>query len=294
MLEYKISLYISNTILQIKTDWRPTLLKGNLEIVNENIETESKNPIQVVDRVFQVIETMSKTGPIGLVELSNILKLHKSTTHRLLNSLSYMSYVRQDEETGKYALTLKLLEVANRNLNHTDIFKLAHPYLKKLSLQTGETIHLVQRDDTEAVYIDKVESYVNSVRMVSKVGSRIPLYCSGVGKAILASMSNEEVKKIWDRSHICQFTPYTIICLEDLYKKLDEVRQKGYALDDEENEEGVRCIAACILDYKGRPRHAFSLSAPIARMSDERIEELVPYVLELKAELSKEFGCCEH
>lgn len=268
-------------------------MKENLETMNENTEADSKNPIQVVDRVFQVMETMSKTGPIGLVELSNLLNLHKSTTHRLLNSLAYMNYVKQDDETGKYALSLKLLEVANRNLNHTDILKLAHPYLKKLSLQTGETIHLVQRDGTEAVYIDKVESYVNSVRMVSKVGSRIPLYCSGVGKAMLACMSNEEVKKIWDNSDIQQLTPYTITTLEDLYERLDIIRTTGYALDDEENEEGVRCIAACIPDYKGKVRHAFSLSAPIARMSDERIQELIPHVLDLKAELSKEFGCCE-
>jgi len=256
-------------------------------------ETESKNPIQVVDRIFQVIETMSMTGPIGLIELSNMLKLHKSTTHRLVNSLVYMDYVKQDEGTGKYALTFKLLEIANRSLDHTDIFAIAHRYLKKLSMQTGETIHLVQKEGTEAVYIDKVESNVNSVRMVSKVGSKIPLYCSGVGKAMLAYMTDEEITQIWERSDIHELTPYTITTLEGLMERLKEVRKNGYALDDEENEEGVRCIAACILDYKGRSKHAFSLSAPKSRMEDSRIKELIPYILQLKEELSKEFGYCK-
>lgn len=256
-------------------------------------ETESKNPIQVVDRIFQLIETMSMTGPIGLIELSNMLNLHKSTTHRLLNSLVYMDYVKQDEGTSKYLLTFKLLEVANRSLDHTDIFAIAHRYLKKLSMQTGETIHLVQKEGTEAVYIDKVESSVNSVRMVSKVGSKIPLYCSGVGKAMLAYMTDDEITQIWERSVIHELTPYTITTLEGLMERLKEVRKNGYALDDEENEEGVRCIAACILDYKGRAKHAFSLSAPKSRMEDAKIKELIPYILQLKEELSKEFGYCK-
>lgn len=258
--------------------------------MKEHIENESKNPIQVVDRVFNVMETLSLTGPVGLIELSNALKLHKSTTHRLLNSLSYMGYVKQNEETGKYSLTYKLLEIAYRSLSNTEVLPAARPYLKKLSIKTGETVHLVHLEGTEAVYIDKVESNANSVRMVSKVGSRIPLYCSGVGKAILATMTDEEVAHIWENSNIQKFTNYTITTLEGLYQILQQVRENGYAMDDEENEEGVRCIAACILDYKGRARYAFSLSAPKGRMDDNRIKELAPYILQLKEDLSREFG----
>ncbi|MEG0306770.1 MAG: IclR family transcriptional regulator [Clostridium sp.] len=261
--------------------------------MEDNIVVDSKNPIQVVDRIFQVIETMSVVGDVGLVELSNILGLHKSTTHRLLNSLVHMKYVKQDENTGKYLLTFRFLEISNRILSRTDIFSLAHPYLEKLSMKTGETIHLVQREGTQAMYIDKVESNANSIRMCSKVGSVIPLYCSGVGKAILAAMSDEEVKKIWEQSKINKLTPYTITTFKELLECIEEVRRNGYATDDEENEEGVRCIAACILDYKGNARYAFSLSAPKIRMGNDRIKELATYVLQLKEELSKEFGYCE-
>ena len=256
----------------------------------ENIELENKNPIQVVDRVFNIVEIMSSTGPIGLLELSNLANLHKSTTHRLLNSLIYMNYVKQNKDTGKYSLTFKLLEIANKSLNQSDILQTTHEYLKKLSMQTGETVHLVEEDGINAVYIDKVESSVNSVRLVSKVGSKIPLYCSGVGKALLALKSNDEVTEIWRKSDIHKLTPYTITSLDALLKKLDEVRKNGYALDDEENEEGVRCIAACIPDFTGKAKYAFSLSAPKQRLSDDKIESLAPFVLNLKKELSNEFG----
>ena len=149
------------------------------------MEETGKNPIQVAERLFQVIECLAENGPMGIMDLSAQLGFHKSTTHRLVTSLQYMGYIRQDEESLKYALSLKFLEIGGKILEQTNMASLVHPSLKKLSEQTGETVHLVRREGTEAVYIDKVESNVSSIRMVSRVGSRIPLYCSGVGKALL-------------------------------------------------------------------------------------------------------------
>lgn len=251
---------------------------------------EEKNPIQVADRLFFVMETLADTGPVGLIDLSGRLNLHKSTVHRLLNSLIYMGYARQDPETGKYSLTFKILEISNKILNKVDILEIARPHLKKLMQQTGETVHFVQIDGNEAVYIDKVESHQNSVRMVSKVGSRIPLYCSGVGKALLATMKPETVKKLWDTSSIHKLTPHTITDYDVFLQKLEEVRKRGYALDNEENEEGVRCIAACLTDFKGKAKYAFSISAPVNRMTDERIQELSAYVLEMKQQMLQEMS----
>lgn len=252
--------------------------------------SETKNPIQSAQRIFQVLETLSTTGPIGLMELSGLINLHKSTTHRLLMSLIYMEYVKQDESSGKYSLSFKVLEIAGRMLNQLDIFTIAHPYIQRLVEKSGETAHLVERDGIDVIYIDKVESPINSIRMGSRVGTSIPMYCSGVGKSILATLSKEEVTDIWNRSKVVKLTQYTIITLEGLFDVLKTVREKGYALDDEENEEGVRCIAACIQDYTGKAKNAFSISAPISRMSDSRIDELSSYVLEIKGQLSKELG----
>lgn len=246
---------------------------------------ENKNPIQVADRLFLVLETLADTGPVVLADLCSHLDLNKSTVHRLLCSLIYMGYVKQDEETGKYFLSFKLFTLSNKLLNHMDILDTVRPFLKKLAHETGETVHFVQMDDTEAVYIYKEESHQNSVRMVSRVGSRIPLYCSGVGKAIAADMKDAQIEALWKKSKIQALTPYTITDYARFFEKIKQIRKNGYALDDEENELGVRCIAVSIPDYKNRPKYAFSISAPAVRMPDERIRELSSLVLKIKEEI---------
>ena len=160
------------------------------------MEEESKNPIQVAEKLFRVIELLAENGPMGIMELSASLGFHKSTVHRLVASLQYMGYIRQDEESLKYYLSLKFLEIGSRILEQTSMAALIHPSLKRLSEQTGETVHLVKREGTEAVYIDKVESFASSIRMVSRVGSRIPLYCSGVGKALLAELTAQSEARL--------------------------------------------------------------------------------------------------
>lgn len=246
---------------------------------------ESKNPIQVADRLFLTLETLASTGPVALADLSRELDLNKSTTHRLLSSLIYMGYVKQDTETQKYDLSLKILTLSNRLLDRLDILESVRPYLKKLARETGETVHFVQLDEQDAIYIYKEESYQNSVRMVSKVGNRIPLYCSGVGKAMAADMEEKQIRAFWEASHIEKLTPHTITDYDRFLERIEEVREKGYALDDEENELGVRCIAVSLPDYKGHPRYAFSISAPAARMTDERIEEISHLILKVKKEI---------
>ena len=237
------------------------------------MEETGKNPIQVAERLFQVIERLAENGPMGIMDLSAELGFHKSTTHRLVTSLQYMGYIRQDEESLKYALSLKFLEIGSKILE-----------------QTGETVHLVRREGTEAVYIDKVESTVSSIRMVSRVGSRIPLYCSGVGKALLAELPDPEIEDIWNSSEITSLTPYTVTSLSDLMDRIRGVREAGFAMDDEENEEGVRCIAVSIPDYHKEPVYALSISAPVSRMTDARIAELSTDVLTFKKDLEKTLG----
>lgn len=254
------------------------------------MEETSKNPIQVAEKLFQVIETLADNGPMGIMELSNSLGFHKSTTHRLVTSLQCMGYIRQDEESLKYALSLRFLQIGSKILDQTNVATLIHPLIRKLSEKTGETVHLVRREETEAVYIDKVESGVGSIRMASRVGNRIPLYCSGVGKALMAEMENDEIKNIWDSSEIQQLTPKTIVTFDALMERIEEIRADGVAIDDEENEEGVRCIAVSLGDYHKVPVYALSISAPVHRMTDERMSELKTLVLECKQDVEKLLG----
>lgn len=250
---------------------------------------EEKNPIQVSERIFRTIECMAQNGPIGLLDLSKELSLNKTTVHRILNSLICMDYVKQDPDTLKYSLTFKICSISNQILSQNTMIDIARPYLHELAEQTGEIVHLVQLIETEAVYIDKVEATRNTVRLVSMVGKMIPLYCSGVGKAMLADMPDEKIDLIWKNSKIRKLTDYTITDYQVFRETIEQIRRNGYALDNEENEIGVRCVAVSLKNFSGKSTYAISVSAPKDRMSDERILQLTELILQTKNKIQQEY-----
>ena len=247
--------------------------------------TDTKNPIQVSERIFHTIECLAQNGAMGLQELSTALDLNKSTVHRILNSLICMDYVRQDPETVKYSLSFKICGLSNQILSQNSMIDIARPFIKELSANSGETVHLVQLDGINATYIDKVEASQNSVRMISMVGKSIPLYCSGVGKAILADMPDAKIESIWKQSFIQQLTEHTVTRFVDFMNLIEETRRTGYALDNEGNEIGVRCIAVSLKGYNGKSTYAISISAPKDRMSDARILQLREMILKTKHQI---------
>ena len=251
----------------------------------EAVMTDTKNPIQVSERIFHTIECLAQNGAMGLQELSTALDLNKSTVHRILNSLICMDYVRQDPETVKYSLSFKICGLSNQILSQNSMIDIARPFIKELSANSGETVHLVQLDGINATYIDKVEASRNSVRMISMVGKSIPLYCSGVGKAILADMPDTKIESIWKQSFIQQLTEHTVTRFVDFMNLIEETRRTGYALDNEENEIGVRCIAVSLKGYNGKSTYAISISAPKDRMSDARILQLREMILKTKHQI---------
>ncbi|MEM1486349.1 IclR family transcriptional regulator [Oscillospiraceae bacterium PP1C4] len=252
---------------------------------------ENQPGVQSLERAFDLIENLS-LNPDGmqLMELSAATGLHKSTVHRLLASLAALGYIKKDENTGKYRLTLKLFELSGRVVDSIDVLEIAKAPLEQLRNTTQEAVHLVVREGIDIVYVHKVDSKNSSIRMFSRIGMRRPMYCTAVGKSILATMSDEEVMRIWERSNIIRYTQHTIVDLGSLFRELDEIRRRGYALDNEENELGVRCIGAAVLDYTGRGRAALSISAPIGRMTDERIQVLAADILAARAWISAEMG----
>lgn len=253
-------------------------------------EKETKNPVQSAERIFQVMEMLADNGEMGLMEISAALGLHKSTVHRLLMSLIYMGYAKQDESTQKYMLSYKVVSMAGKLLDRMDIMQVAKPYLERLSDLSGEAVHLVAREDNNILYIYKIEAKVGTIRMVSHVGMVHPMYCSGVGKAIMATLPEKELRQIWNESIIEKKTDKTIVDYEEMLRVLEEVKRNGYALDDEENEKGVRCIAACLRSYQNEVKYAFSISGPTSRMTRERVKELSVDVKKVQEELSRELG----
>jgi len=253
--------------------------------------TAEKNPIQVVERLFTVLEILADRGALSLQEITAASGLNKTTTFRILHSLMSLGYVRQDDVGGHYNLTLKLTSLADQIIEKEDIIALIHPHLIRLMENSHETVHLVRREGAEAVYIDKVESKYNSFRMISRIGARVPLYSTAVGKAIAAEMDSEELEQMWKQSDIRPITSHTITDLNEFKLRLRDVRSRGYALDDEENEVGVKCFAASILPYRKSEQYAFSISAPVSRlagMNNQHTQNLIQAVLQTKIDILKE------
>lgn len=247
--------------------------------------------VQSIDRALNLLEILSDHDKgLGLIDLSERSGLSKSTVHRLLNTLSENGYVKQNEDSGKYLLTMKLFHLGSKNVEKMDILKLSRPYLEKLRDLSGEVVHLVLLDGNEIIYIDKVESE-NTIRMYSNIGKKGTLYSTSVGKAIMAYLSDEEIRKIWDSIKIEAFTEYTITDFKEFMKEINEIRKAGYAMDREENELGVRCLGSAILDYTKRPVAAMSVSGPVQRMTEEKVSDIVTSILEMKKLVSKELGC---
>lgn len=249
-------------------------------------QTASASSVQSLQRAFFLLEILSRSASgLTLGELSLRTGLHKSTVHRLLGTLIALGYVRK---RGVYLLTTRLFELGARVVECPDVTEEVKPLLRGLSVRIGETVHLVVRDGTESLCVFISESPLNDLRMVSHVGKRRSLHSTAGGKAILASLTEEEVRDIWENCDIVQYTPNTITHLEQFLVELRQIQTRGYALDDEENEAGLRCIAVGLTDRYGVTGASFSVSGPVSRITRERIEFLAREMLELRDKLKRD------
>lgn len=249
-----------------------------------------RNLVQSLDRALSLLEEIAAAGgEIGITELSNRVELHKSTVHRLLCTLACKGYVEQNPETGDYKLGIKILELAGGLINELEIREEARPYLKELRDTVGETAHLVVRDGEEGVYIDKVDSS-QAIRMHSQIGRRIPLHCTAVGKALLADLDREKLEKILGPGKLKRYTEHTITDWEKFLDELRRVAGQGYAVDNEEYEPAVRCVAAPVRNYTGKVVAAVSVSGPVFRLPVEKIDTVARVVMEKAMLISQRLG----
>jgi DNA-binding IclR family transcriptional regulator len=255
-----------------------------------NRKTESPYKVQVLDRALAIIDMLANTRKdASLAELAEKVKLHKSTVHRLASILERHRIVERDTQSGRYRLGLRLFELGSIAMNRFNIRDRAHPYLERLLYQIDETVHLCALDAGEVLYLDKMEP-VRSVRMASWIGRRNPVHCTSVGKAILAYLTEAEVDDILRQHGLKRRTAKTITTPAELKAELKLVRERGYALDNEEIEEGVRCVGAAILDHGGRPIAAISVSAPSFRLPLDRVPVVAESVCRAARSLSEESG----
>lgn len=247
--------------------------------------------VQSLERALTILNKISEyPDGIPIARLSEQVGLTKSTTHRLLATMANMNYVVKDEETDKYKLGLQILFLSRNLFNNFNIVNTAKRYLEKLSQEVNETVHLCIEDHGEVIYIDKIESN-QTIRMYSRIGSRAPMYCTGVGKILLSGMDKDYFEELISKMNFIPKTPTTITSKEEFVKEIEKVKSQGFALDNSENEEVLRCIASPIYDHKGKIIASFSVSGPSNRVTMDVINHtLIEKMKQYSLEISKNLG----
>ncbi|MCI9176325.1 MAG: IclR family transcriptional regulator [Lachnospiraceae bacterium] len=246
--------------------------------------------IQSVARAFQILECFTgSVSEIGITDISRQMGLGKSTVYGLVNTLVQEGYLEQNPENKCYRLGLKLFEMGCIVQERMDIREIAKPYLKELSSSFKMTVHMGLYKDYEVVYIDKVDAPDTRI-VYSQVGKRAPMYCTGIGKAVLAELEQREIDFLLDGQEREQLTPHTLTGKEDIIRELGEIRRRGYAIDNEEVELGLKCVASAIYDYQGKPAAAISISSSAVRMDEERMEEISRKLKRAAGEISRKLG----
>ena len=245
---------------------------------------------QVLDRTFQILDILSgeATGQ-GVTELAEKLGLHKSTTHRLIMVLESSRYVERDGSTGKYRLGSRIIELGLSALSRLDVYQIARPFLRDLVAETGETAHIGIMRGGEIVSLVNWES-TQALRTPSTIGTRHPAHCSSLGKAILAFGTPGDLDRFLHCRTLERYTRHTITSPELFRRETESVRRTGFAVDDEEREDGLRCIGAPVFSCSGDVVAAVSIAGPAFRITRDRTAALAEAVLKTAGAISAAIG----
>ncbi|MGA1843065.1 MAG: IclR family transcriptional regulator [bacterium] len=247
--------------------------------------------VHSVSHAMDILESfLGDDAEQGVTTLSMKLKLPKNNIFRLLSTLQCRGYVEQNENTGNYRLGMKTFELGQAFLRRMGLVNQAHSILDHLVLQTSETAYLSVYEDGEVIYVDMVETK-HPVRIIPMIGKRVPAHCTAVGKVQLAYKSREEIKRIIKERGLRSYTPNTVVDEEVFLAHLEEVARNGYAIDNEEYEEEVRCVACPVWDYTNSVVAGVTISGPTLRMPEERIRDpLIPILKQAALEISHRLG----
>lgn len=251
-------------------------------------EAEEKSRMSGVVRTISILEVLAKSGNINLENLSKATDLPKATLLRFLSTLQSLGYVHRDD-ADQYSLTLKLFSLGSRALAHNDLISKARPFAKHLCQSLGETVHMGILEGYNAVYVLKEESSY-TLRMYSRVGKVIPLYCTAIGKIFLSEMDEQVLSGYLGATALKPFTSRTLCSPEALREQLELTRRRGWAIDDQEHEDNVMCIASPIRDYTGAVVAAMSVSWPVFRFNQADFEKIVSEIKAVTDELSAIMG----
>jgi DNA-binding IclR family transcriptional regulator len=245
-------------------------------------------PIRAVNRALDILLCFTKQTPrLSMTQIAEQVGMNKSTVHRLLGTLEKRKLVQRDPETGLYQLGIRVLQMAYLTLEHNDLRNHATTFLRRLCEQHRETITLSVLDDTDVVFLDVIESS-QRVKIAASIGQRLPAFATAAGKAMFAYLPAEAVKNILTRG-MQPFTPKTIQSMDVLLNDLSHIRGLGYAISEQEYEDGINAVAAPILSSNGSPIAAIAVAGPAFRLPVERMRELAPTLMTAAKEIAQGF-----
>lgn len=239
----------------------------------------------MADRAIDVLEAVSRHGPISLRGLTAQLRVPASTAHRLLLLLERRGFVSMDPLGQTWEIGVRAFQTGNSYLRRTGLAEIARLYIAEIGAASGETANLSVRHAANMVVIAQVESH-NPLRAFFRLGSQIPMHCSAAGKAVLSCLEPTEVDGLFDVAGLTKFTERTVTSLPALHRQLGEIKSCGWALDDEEQVAGMRCVAAPVWDRAGSPVAALSLTGPTSRIDNAAVDRLSVLVKEAAHSLS--------
>jgi DNA-binding IclR family transcriptional regulator len=267
-----------------------------LEVIAESDE-EPAGPavspryrIQAIERAVAILNAFTLDDPeLGVTELAERVGLHKSTVHRFMVNLDAAGLVERNPRSGRYRLGLHIFELGGLVMQQMNLWDEALPFLEGLVRDTGETGHLAVLDGGEAIYIERVEAR-RALRVPSAIGRGYPAHATNLGKVLLADLPRERVAEIVAERGLAAYTPHTITDMAELEAELERIRARGFAVDNEEYDEGLRCIGAGVRDHSGRVVSALGIGGPATRITPERVEELAGLVKAAADGLSRRLG----
>ena len=248
-----------------------------------------ENGAKSLQRIFQIIDLLKAHRELRLQEIADALGLCKSTAHRLTFQLCRSGYLSKNSETKTYQLGMKFLDISSHIIDNLDIRELAKPGIRRLNELTQETIHLALLMDRQVIYVDKQES-PRAIRMYSQIGKVAPLYCTGVGKAVLAFQAPEKIDELLESVELQRFTANTLTDRESLLRELASIRRNGFAMDREEHELHVGCIAAPVRDYTQEVIGSISITAVLHQMKTEALVKHKDLLMDVCMEISQGLG----
>ncbi len=257
---------------------------------DDSYDPKQPESVAAVLKVFAILQALSERNEIGISDLSVRLAMPKATVYRFLQTMKTLGYVRQESDSERYGLSMKVFELGAKALQYPDLIELAKPHMQHLSDVTGETVHLGMLIDSEIIYVHKVDSR-HALGMYSRVGRRAPLHCTAIGKVLMAWETPARRDRILQGCDFQRFRAKTLTTREAYDAELDRTLAQGFGQDREEFDDHIRCASIPIFDRLNQVVAGMSVSFPSFRYDNEREPELVAMLREASREISRGLGC---